>query len=405
VTALGDDRFTMKTIFATADLPWQAPSGGRLRDLAIYRALRSHSELTLVCFPLWTMPQPDTPLEGARVFPAPLARDAMRRVRLRLSATVRGRMVFQEHLASRGAFAQLAEVIAEIQPETVILGHPLYDGFLPLVRPHVRHLVVDLWELRGGGARERMHTAVGWSRRVRAALDLAVLDRMEREVADYADEVWLVEERDAQRYASRYSVPVRVVPNTIDVAAYARYREMPREAESIAFVGIFDYDPNLTAAVRLLDRILPALRARRPGVRLVLAGRRPPPWLVARAGATPGATLLADVPDAVEVLARNGPLVAPMESGTGTRLKLLEAAAAGVPIVTTAHALRGLTLEPGKEVCVAQTDDALVESVVALWESPSRAASLASAALARVEREFDMKVVDRIVDEALRPRS
>jgi polysaccharide biosynthesis protein PslH len=151
----------------------------------------------------------------------------------------------------------------------------------------------------------------------------------------------------------------------------------------------------------LLDRILPALRARRPAARLVLAGRRPPAWLIGRAAAAPGATLLPDVPDAVEVLARNAPLVAPMESGTGTRLKLLEAAAAGVPIVTTAHALRGLTFDPRTEVRVAETDDALVDAVLGLWDEPSAATSLAQAALERVEREYDMQVVNRIVADAV----
>ena len=392
----------MKLVFATADLPWETTTGARLRDLATYRALQAHAEVTLLSFPLWTPSATESSADGVRVYPAPLPRTFGGRVALRAAATLHGRLIFQEHLAQRGAFERLAATLRDTNADTLVAGFPIYDGFLPVARPLVKRLIVDLWELRSRGARQRLRSGGGVGRRARAALDVLATEKVEREVADYADEVWMVEKSDAARYGARYGLPVRVVPNTIDVATYAAYGALTRAPASICFVGTLDYDPNITAAVRLLERILPLLRRRRPNARLLLAGRRPARSIVALVERTPGATLLADVPDAIQLLAERGPLVAPIVSGTGTRLKILQAAASRVPVVATRTALEGLTFVPEREVVAADTDERFVDAITGLWDDPALAARLTDAAYERVVREYDIAVVRDIVGRALR---
>ncbi len=389
-------------MFATADLPWYAPSGGTLRDLATYRAADSGGELTLVCFPIWNMPGSETPLHGARVLPAPWPSTLRGRLSLRLAATLRGRMVFQEHLARRGAMESLVEVLREVQPDVLVLGHPLYDGFLPIARPLVPRLIVDLWEMRVEGARRRVRTGVDWGRRGRALLDLLVLDRIEREVARYADEVWMVDEVDAERYSTRYGIPARAIPTTIDVGKYSRYHALPRAPDRFGFVGILYYDPNITAALRLMKRILPLVRQRRPDATVSIIGRKPLPTLRAAVEETPGAILRPDVEDAMEELAHAGILVAPMESGTGMRVKLLEAAASRVPIITTRMGLSGVTFVPDREVLVAETDAEFADSIVRLWEDPEFASTLTAAAYDRVRSDYDTSGISQVILRGLR---
>ncbi|MBA3307468.1 MAG: hypothetical protein H0T04_02145, partial [Chloroflexi bacterium] len=91
-----------KVLFATADVPWQAASGAKLRDLGIYRALDGQTDLELVCFPIWSQPTEPIPPGLARVFPSPMSHDLALRVVIRAAATLRGRQVFQEHLARLG---------------------------------------------------------------------------------------------------------------------------------------------------------------------------------------------------------------------------------------------------------------------------------------------------------------
>lgn len=390
----------MKVLFATADLPWQAASGAKLRDLGIYRALGSH-DVTLVCFPIWSQPTQPVPADVARVHPAPWPSDPLVRVSIRLAATVRGRQVFQEHLARLGAIDRLVGIVQDIRPDVVVLGHPLYDGFLPALRPHVGRLIVDLWQLRSVGARQRLRTGVDLSRRLRAALDLLVLERMDRQVPRYADEVWFVERRDAGIFARRHAVPVRVIPNTIRVSDHIGHRAIHPAPDTVGFVGIFSFDPNLSAAVRLLTRILPRVRRSRPDARLVLIGRSPPASLRALVDRTPGAVLLGDVEDAMATLAAAGPLVAPLEAGTGTRLKILEATASGIPVVSTPLGLAGLDFVPGREVLVAHSDDDFAHAVLRLWDEPQLRASLIEAAQARVLGQYDNSVLHATVQRAL----
>jgi glycosyltransferase involved in cell wall biosynthesis len=399
--AIGRREWAVKVVFATADVPWQAASGAKLRDLGLYRAM-ADEQLTLVCFPIWAQPTEPLGPEVARVFPAPWPDDALTRVALRAAATVRGRQVFQEHLDRQGAIRRLAGIVREVEPDVVVLGHPLYDGFLPAVRPLVDRLVVDLWQLRSVGARQRLRTSAGVGRRARAALDLLVLERLDREIPRYADEVWFVEPRDAETFAERYGSPTRVVPNTIRLSAYEAYRHVAPRPATIGFVGIFSFDPNLTAAVRLLRGILPRLRAVRPDARLVLIGRAPPASLRSLVERTAGAELRADVPDAMAELAAAGPLVAPLEAGTGTRLKILEAAASGIPVITTPLGAAGLELEPDRELLLATSDDAFVRAILRVWDEPGLRPSLIDAAYRRVATTYDDSVLRVTVARGLR---
>jgi len=195
---------------------------------------------------------------------------------------------------------------------------------------------------------------------------------------------------------------VRVIPNTIRVSDYVPYRALAAEPCTFGFVGIYSFDPNLTAAIRLLTRILPLVRSQRPEARLVLIGRGPPPSLRALVERTPGATLFGDVPDAMETLAEAGPLLAPLEAGTGTRLKILEATASGIPVVTTSLGLAGLDFIPDEEIVVAETDSGFADALLRLWREPTAMAEMTERALRRVEKQYDNAVLHATVGRALR---
>ncbi|MBA3851485.1 MAG: glycosyltransferase [Chloroflexi bacterium] len=229
-----------------------------------------------------------------------------------------------------------------------------------------------------------------------------MLERLEREVPRYADDVWFVEHREASIYARRHGATVRVIPNTIRVADYSAYRTVTATPATFGFVGIYSFDPNLTAAIRLLTRILPRVRSQRPAARLVLIGRDPPDSLRALVQRTAGATLLGDVPDAMAALAAAGPQLAPLEAGTGTRLKILEATASGIPVVTTSLGLAGLDFTPQQEVAVAETDDEFTGALIRLWDHPASTRRMIDRALQRVEHQYDNAVLHAAIGRALR---
>jgi GT2 family glycosyltransferase len=177
----------------------------------------------------------------------------------------------------------------------------------------------------------------------------------------------------------------------IDVERY-RYAEDGREPDSMLFVGNFRHPPNTQALDFFIEQVLPLVRRERPAAHLTVIGAHAPPRLAARLE-RPGVTFLGPVDDIREPLSRHAVFVCPILSGSGVRVKLLEAFAAGIPAVSTALGAEGL-LERGSDfLAVADRAEAFAGGVVALLADPSKARELAARARREVEQHWDMRVL------------
>jgi glycosyltransferase involved in cell wall biosynthesis len=379
----------VRIAFVTGDPPWPPTAGGRLRDAATFEAAGKIGEVHLIAFPFSAPPDEARLPPSARVHPLPWPLTAFARAGLRARATMRRRHVFQEHLISRGAIQELCADLSDIGADVVILGYPLYGDLAAAARVYAPRLIVDLMELRSLAQPWR---SAGLADRLRSWLDKRVLRHVEGSVASHADEVWFVTAQDAETYARSTGTPTRVVPNTVNASAYAGYRSIPRQKGRFAFLGSFDHAPNRHAAIRLVRRILPLVRRDHPDAELVLIGRRPPSAFRNLIARTAGASLHADAEDALKLLAANGPLVVPLESGSGTKLKLLEAAAACIPIVASRVGLYGLGFAPEREVLLAEQDADFAAAIERLWADTEFVERMTSLALARTVREYDRSV-------------
>lgn len=194
---------------------------------------------------------------------------------------------------------------------------------------------------------------------------LRKFERFERWAYSAATTAVAVSREDAALMRSEFGgTRVKVVENGVDVDFFRPQRDVERNPSQMLFMGSLDWRPNQDAAVQLLTEILPAVRAEVPHATAVLVGRRPPEWLRALADTTPGAELHADVPDVRPFLARCGFLTVPLRIGGGSRLKILEALAAGTPVVSTKVGAEGLELEPGRDLLIAETQDEMVNTTL-----------------------------------------
>lgn len=194
---------------------------------------------------------------------------------------------------------------------------------------------------------------------------LRKFERFERWAYSAATASIAVSREDAALMRAEFGgTRVKVVENGVDVDFFRPQRDVERNPAQMLFMGSLDWRPNQDAAVQLLTEILPAVRAEVPHATAVLVGRRPPEWLRALAASTPGAELHADVPDVRSFLARCGFLTVPLRIGGGSRLKILEALAAGTPVVSTRVGAEGLELEPGRDLLVAETRDEMVNATL-----------------------------------------
>src|SRR5262249_39242389 len=140
---------------------------------------------------------------------------------------------------------------------------------------------------------------------------------------------------DAAIVRDTFGVPqVDVVDNGID-RAYFEAAQGRRDPNCVLFLGALDYRPNGDAVNLLLDRIFPAVRTQVPAARLCIVGRNPPAALVERVRGLEHVELHANVADVRPYLAASGVMAVPLRIGGGSRLKILEALACGLPVVST----------------------------------------------------------------------
>ena len=173
-----------------------------------------------------------------------------------------------------------------------------------------------------------------------------------------------------------------------------RYDFQPegRERNTMLFLGSFRHDPNRIALDWFVGNVLPRILAKVPEARLVVAGSDPPP-AHAYADYAASLELVGYVEDVREPLARCAVFVCPILSGSGVRVKLLEAFSAGIPVVSTRVGAEGLTDRDGDWCALADDPAEFADKVVALLTDAEAAAALARRARAGVKAEWDMAAV------------
>jgi polysaccharide biosynthesis protein PslH len=189
---------------------------------------------------------------------------------------------------------------------------------------------------------------------------------------------------------------VDVVDNGIDRNYFEAVQPDPDPA-TILFLGSFDWRPNLDAVGLLLDRIFPTVRVAEPAARLLLVGRRPPQALVRRIADIPGVELHGDVADVRPFLATSGIMVVPLRIGGGSRLKILEATACGLPVISTRVGAEGLELVPGEHYLAADEPEVMSEALVSWIRDPRPARAMADRTRAFVFERYDWnKLAERL---------
>lgn len=207
-----------------------------------------------------------------------------------------------------------------------------------------------------------------------------------------ATRVVAVSPDDADLIRTKFNMPfVDVVENGIDREFFSQTKGA-HDPYRILFLGALDWRPNLDAIDQFIDRVFPAILREVPFARLMVVGRQPPPGLVQKLKNTPNVELHADVPDVRPFLGEAGLMAVPLRIGGGSRLKILEALAAGLPVVSTRVGAEGLNLRPGIDFVQAEEHE-MASAIIRAMRAPGQLRQTAVNGRQVVREQYDWDVL------------
>jgi glycosyltransferase involved in cell wall biosynthesis len=375
----------VRVVVVSAWEPWREGDGACLVLHAHLRELAARHDLVLLSAGAPARradPPPTVPVPTrwyGRTAPAPL--DALRRRLVRGSEPA--------HVGFVARPALLADLAAEVRrhrPDVVHLFGWGTAGLGPAGVPAV-HDAVDPWAANLANRRRgRLAGLLDAGERSRvAAHERRHYPGLRAVVVRTAEDAALL---SAQVPGAR----VRVVPNGVDLPPPGE----PSSDPVLAFLGSYDATSNADAARVLVEQVLPLVRLEVPEASVLLVGRDPGPEVRRLAVGYP-AVVTGRVPDVAAALRRAAVFVAPMVSGLGVKNKVLEAMAAGLPVVASSLAVQGIGGSEG--VLVADDPQSQADAVVALLRDPARRRALGQANRDRVAAELTWAASARALEQ------
>ena len=390
----------MKILFITNVVP-DSSGGGASRRAAIHlRALRELGEVTLVLPPIDGAPTIE--LAGLTVYERSHALTDVRMWRhegsrsrlaqpvhaLRRLNLVDGRASSGEAKHFRAMLSGEFDLVFAFRMRSAIWWESVFGRRSRALR------VADLDDIESTVFVKRVrHLGGPWWWRAKLRHELHWLRRTERRVAAEWDAVSLCSRLDADRFAGMTGVEPWIVPNAYVFGA--TLPEPPTPPCRLLFVGTFGYFPNAEGMEWFVAAIWPLVRAELgERVELTMIGLDPPPAILAL-GELAGITVAGNVPSVDPYYAAANIVIAPLQAGSGTRIKLIEAAAKHRAIVTTTLGCEGLGFVDGVHAEIADDPADFAARIVALAKDARRRDEMAEACREFARQAFSAETVSR----------
>ena len=188
-----------------------------------------------------------------------------------------------------------------------------------------------------------------------------------------------------------------VIPNGVNIPDLPIGGSFRSKTDDLLFCGSLDYFPNREGLTWFCNEVFPLLRAQRPSVRLLVVGRGEPGEELQQLLRNEGIVFYGMVDRVSEYYRKAAIAIVPLLSGSGTRLKLLEAMGFAVPVVSTTVGAEGIDYTDKKEILTVDEPAAFAGAIVRLLEDPAAADKMAMEAYAFAKGKYDWKVVgDRL---------
>jgi glycosyltransferase involved in cell wall biosynthesis len=386
----------MRLLFLTETIPFPLDSGGRIKTYHTLRTLarehdvhchafvrdeaqrQFHRDLTGCCASLTLHSRPASRLRELRA--------------LVLSYTSGKPFLVLRHVDGN-VLEQLRAACSRQAFDAVYCDHlSMFEYGRELGLP----IVLDAHNVEFEIVRRHARTLGFSPLRALAEVEWRKLQSYERTAYPQCQLIYSVSEIDAQsiRTLGRGMTPVAVVPISINAGDVERRTPLPTAPE-LLFVGGLHWPPNADAVIFFLEEIFPEIVRAIPNVHLTVVGRSYES-ITARVGHPPGVTFAGHVRDIEPYFSRCRVMVVPLRSGSGMRVKILDALARGVPTVTTSIGCEGIDVEAGKHLLVAETPSQFAAAVLRVLAEEDLAQSMSKVGRLLVMERYDEAVVGRL---------
>lgn len=376
-----------EAILLAPETPYPLAGGGHMRTASLVEYLRRRYTLQVVTFREPGAPDPASAYPHdvqVHVFQLPVhSRSSLARAWRNTHRAIRNVPPLVDRFA--GFERELSELVRQRRYAVGVIEHFWCAPYARVLRPCCQRLILDLHNVESVLLARCAETT---SMPARALFQhfAHACRLLENHWYRAFDELLVTSEQDRSRVNGR----AIVYPNAIPLV------EQPERNKhnEIVFSGNFEYEPNKTAVEWFHQNVWPGLRDRLPDLRWRLVGRNEA-GLRKRVAGDARIEVSGPVVDAVAELARARVAVVPLLAGSGTRVKIIEAWAAGLPVVSTSLGAEGLPYTPGRQLVIANSGAQFAGAVEAILENPELGNRLGAAGRLLYEQHLTWPVAWR----------
>ncbi len=393
----------MNILLLTQVVPFPPDSGPKVKTYYLLRYLAAQHRVTLVTFT--RNAQEEAQAAALREICAAVHTVHLRRSRLRdglalASSLLNGRPFIIERDASTAMHRFLQRLVFEAaaagRPFDLVHADQLnmaqFAEGLPLPRLLDQHNAV--WTILDRLAQQNRGPKRWFLRR-----EQRLLQRYEGRVCTTFEAVTTVSEEDRRALLQVMPTPrdLPVIPIAVDAE---QEQPIPREpgAKHILSLATMMWPPNVDGVCWFAREIYPLVQRAVPDTGFYVCGPRPVAEVRALPERNPSIEVTGYVDDPRPYIARSACLIVPLRSGGGMRVKILEALARGIPVVSTSIGCEGIDLVPGEHLLVADTPSDFADAVVLLLRDQEFGARLAAAGRQRILERYDWRAVCPAMD-------
>jgi len=312
------------------------------------------------------------------------------RHRAALEAIARSEPVSYAYFRQRGMMDWVAKVSAGRNFDAVFVYSSGAAPYLKAIQRKPATTIIDFVDVDSEKWRVLGETTKGPMKHVYGR-EAKLMRAEEKRLGALADANLLVTDAECALFTELTGLPAQTVGNGVDTEYWGAAKSIASPYTDarprVIFTGVMDYEPNVEAVTWFAAEAMPRLRQSGRNIEFVIAGGRPAKNVQAL-GEANDITITGRVEDMRGWLGHADVAVAPLLLARGVQNKVLEAMAAGTPVLTTTPALTGIDATPGRDALVCETGNDFVDGILGILDDPTTRDSMADSAMSFVRDHY-----------------